>query len=181
MFADGRKDGLFLVRESNTSAGDYVLSVFHNDQCSHFQIRRHLGDSFFSIDECLNFHGLEVLIQHYTTTPNVLGENLILTEYVKGQPPPHDSRRHGRTNLLHRATHQGNYTVVKELLKTGYAHEPKNQDGQTAVHLASMTGKNDILIKLIEIGASVNQRDSAGYTPLHYACQNNLPVTVSTV
>lgn len=87
--------------------GDYVLSVLYNDQVTHFQIRRHLGDAFFSIDECLKFHGLEVLIQHYMSTPNALPENLILTEYLKGQPPPHDSRRHGRTNLLHRATNQG--------------------------------------------------------------------------
>lgn len=105
IFLDGRKDGLFLVRKS--SSGDYVLSVLHNDQVNHFQILRHLEDAFFSIDECLKFHGLEALIQHYSATPNVLPENLILTDYVKGQPPPHDSRRHGRTNLLHRATNQG--------------------------------------------------------------------------
>nr|XP_023011700.1 tyrosine-protein kinase shark [Leptinotarsa decemlineata] len=178
LLQDGRKNGLFLVRESNSSTGDYVLSVLHNDQVSHFQIRRHAEDAFFSIDECLKFHGLEVLIEHYTVTPNALPENLVLTEYVVKYPPPHDSRRHGRTNLLHRATDQGNYTVVSELLKTDYPHDAKNQEGQTAAHLASMTGKNDILRKLIESDASVNLRDSAGFTPLHYACQNNFPSTV---
>lgn len=52
-------------------------------------------------------------------------------------------------------------------MKTGYKHEAKNKDGQTAVHIASMQGKDDILRKLIEYSANVNSRDSAGYTPLH--------------
>lgn len=112
-------------------------------------------------------HGLESLIEYYEQNPGVLAENLTLTVPIKGKVPPHDSRRHGRTNLLHRATSQGSYTVVSELLKTGYRHEAKNQDGQTAVHLASIDGKNDILRKLIQYGANVNTRDTAGYTPLH--------------
>ncbi|CAG9816444.1 unnamed protein product [Phaedon cochleariae] len=178
LMQDGRKHGLFLVRDSNSSTGDYVLSVYHNDQVSHFQIRRHTEDAFFSIVENLKFHGLEVLIEYYTATPNALSEDLVLTEYIEKYPPPHDSRRRGRTNLLHRSTDQGNYTVVSELLKTDYPHDAKNQDGQTAAHLASLAGKNDILSKLIESGSSVNLRDSAGCTPLHYACQNNFPATV---
>lgn len=195
---DGR-NGLFLVRESNSSTGDYVLSVFHNDQVNHYQIRRHIDDAFFSISiyqnvlmyglfqkdlgliflkhtpyysnttiflaECLKFHGLEILIDYYTKTP--VAENVVLTDYIPKYPPPHDSRRHGRRNLLHRATDHGNYTVVSELLKTDYPHDAKNQDGQTAVHLASISGQNDILTKLIECGAGVNLRDSAGFTPLH--------------
>lgn len=64
--------------------------------------------------------------------------------------------------------HQGNYTIVSELLKCGYRSiEAKNQLGQTAVHLAAKSGTDDILNKLIENKASVNCRDSAGYTPLH--------------
>lgn len=68
---------------------------------------------------------------------------------------------------MHRATKEGNYIVVSELVKCGYKLEAKNQDGQTAVHLASLLGKGDILKKLIENGASVNCRDTMGYTPLH--------------
>lgn len=66
-----------------------------------------------------------------------------------------------------RATSCGNYTIVKELLKTGYRHDTKNHEGQTAVHLASLNGKDDILRKLISHGANINTRDTAGYTPLH--------------
>lgn len=119
------------------------------------------------VDEHLKFHGLEVLIDYYLKNPGSLSDGIMLKEYIKADPPPHDARRFGRTNLLHRATSQGDYIVVSELLKTGYKHEVKNQDGQTAVHLASMSGKNEILRKLIEYGANVNLRDTASFTPLH--------------
>ncbi|XP_054269206.1 tyrosine-protein kinase Shark [Macrosteles quadrilineatus] len=181
---ENRENGLFLVRESNTAAGDYVLSVLFEGEVIHYQIRRHGEDAFFSIDEITITHGLETLIELYQRS----GEMLVttLTTPLKKDPPPHDSRRHGRTNLLHRATKEGNYTVASELLKCGYRSlEAKNEEGQTAVHLASRLGKNDILEKLINSGIAsncleklVNCRDSDGYTPLHYACQTNLPNTV---
>ncbi|XP_069687001.1 tyrosine-protein kinase Shark [Periplaneta americana] len=171
------EDGAFLVRESNTAVGDYVLSVFYQSEVVHYQIRRHGEDAFFSIDEQTIIHGLETLIEYYQEASHGLVTKL--TRVCKKDPPPHDSRRHGRTNLLHRATKEGNYTVVSELLKCGYRSlEAKNQEGQTAVHLASRLGKDDILKKLIESGANINCRDTAGYTPLHYACQSNLPSTV---
>lgn len=174
---DEVEDGYFLVRESNTAAGDYVLSVQYQGQIIHYQIRRHNEDAFFSIDEHTIIHGLETLIEHYQEASH--GLLCKLTKVCKKDPPPHDSRRHGRMNLLHRATKEGNYTVVSELLKCGYRSlEAKNQDGQTAVHLASRMGKDEILKKLIESGANINCRDTAGYTPLHYACQSNLPNTV---
>lgn len=112
-------------------------------------------------------HGLESLIEYYMENPGVLAEDLVLREPLKGEQPPPDTRRHGHTNLLHRATRECNYTIVKELLKTGYRHDTKNDEGQTAVHLASLNGKDDILRKLICHGASINTRDTAGYTPLH--------------
>ncbi|XP_063220076.1 tyrosine-protein kinase Shark-like [Bacillus rossius redtenbacheri] len=170
-------NGSFLVRESNTAAGDYVLSVLYEGEIIHYQIRRHGEDAFFSIDEQTITHGLETLIEYYQEEAHGLVSKL---SYIcKKDPPPHDSRRHGRTNLLHRATKEGNYMVVSELLKCGYRSlEAKNQDGQTAVHLASRLGKDDILKKLIQSDANVNCRDTAGYAPLHYACQSNLPNTV---
>ncbi|GLH05352.1 Tyrosine-protein kinase Shark [Gryllus bimaculatus] len=161
---EGSCEGTFLVRESNTAVGDYVLSVLHEGEVVHYQIRRHGEDAFFSIDEHTIIHGLETLIEYYQEDAHGLVTKLALV--CKKDPPPHDSRRHGRTNLLHRATKEGNYTVVSELLKCGYRSlEAKNQDGQTAVHLASRLGKDDILKKLIESGAN-------------YACQSNLPNTV---
>lgn len=59
------EDGVFLVRESSSSSGDYVLSVLHDKEVVHYQIRRHGEDAFFSIDEEVTLHGLESLIQYY--------------------------------------------------------------------------------------------------------------------
>lgn len=47
--SDNKPDGSFLVRKSSSSVGDYALSVLHDSQVSHFQIRRHADDAFFSI------------------------------------------------------------------------------------------------------------------------------------
>ncbi|KAH0564657.1 tyrosine-protein kinase Shark isoform X2 [Cotesia glomerata] len=174
------ENGTFLVRESSTSIGDYVLSVLWNQQVHHYQIRKHKEDAFFCIEDTEPpLHGLETLIENYKNKKEGSGLNVSLTKGYKGEPPPPDTRRHGRTNLLHRATGEGNYTIVSELLKCGYRSlDAKNELGQTAVHLAAKDGIDDILKKLIESKASVNCRDSAGYTPLHYACQSNLPNTV---
>lgn len=87
---------------------------------------------------------------------------------VKCDPPPNDSRSHGKTNLLHRATRENNQTVVSELLKCRYRNfDAKNQDGQTVVHLACIYSTEEILKLLIKVGANVNSRDTSGNTPLH--------------
>ncbi|XP_046960107.1 tyrosine-protein kinase Shark isoform X2 [Vanessa cardui] len=170
------EDGVFLVRESNSSPGDFVLSVLHQGDVVHYQIRRHGEDAFFSIEEHTTVHGLDTLIQHYRGDSNGLVTRLSIV--CKGQPPPHESRTQGTTNLLHRATEAGDYNIVSQLLACGYrSRDAKNQDGQTAVHIAAKAGRDNILAKLIESGATVNVRDSFGYTPLHYTCQNNLPST----
>ncbi|XP_045459480.1 tyrosine-protein kinase Shark [Melitaea cinxia] len=170
------EDGVFLVRESNSSPGDFVLSVLHQGEVVHYQIRRHGEDAFFSIEEHTTVHGLDTLIQHYRGDSNGLVTRLSVV--CKGQPPPHESRTQGTTNLLHRATEAGDYNIVSKLLACGYrSRDAKNQDGQTAVHIAAKAGRDNILAKLIESGATVNVRDSFGYTPLHYTCQNNLAST----
>ncbi|KAG6450497.1 tyrosine-protein kinase Shark isoform X2 [Manduca sexta] len=170
------EDGVFLVRESNTSPGDYVLSVLHQGEVVHYQIRRHGEDAFFSIEEHTTVHGLDTLIQHYRGDSNGLVTRLSVV--CKGEPPPHESRTQGTTNLLHRATEAGEFNIVSKLLASGYRNrDAKNQDGQTAVHIAARAGRDNILAKLIENGGTVNVRDSFGYTPLHYTCQNNLPST----
>lgn len=38
-----------MVRDSISSAGDYVLSVLGKDEVIHYQIRKHEDDAFFSI------------------------------------------------------------------------------------------------------------------------------------
>ena len=48
----GFAEGLFLVRESSTSLGDFVLSVVHDNDVIHYQIRRRQDqDGLFSLSE----------------------------------------------------------------------------------------------------------------------------------
>ena len=49
--ANGMGEGLFLVRESSTADGDFVLSVVHEGSVIHYQIRRRGEDALFSLSE----------------------------------------------------------------------------------------------------------------------------------
>ncbi|KAL1492891.1 hypothetical protein ABEB36_011064 [Hypothenemus hampei] len=175
LLSDPRKlDGLFIVRDSVSSPSDYVLSVLCNSEVNNYQIRRHQEDAFFSINE-YKFHGLENLIEFYKKQP-LSDDGLLLTEHVKGTQPPHETRRAGSSNLLHRATNAGDYRVVTELLQSGYpGYDAKNQEGKTSAHLGAINGNTEILRELIFHQVNVNCRDAKGMTPLHYACKHNRP------
>lgn len=61
--------------------------------------------SFLPLDEDTIIHGLDTLIEYYYGE----GPDVRLSRPARLQdPPPHTSRRHGTTNLLHRATREGN-------------------------------------------------------------------------
>lgn len=171
------EEGQFLVRESTSALGDYVLSLMENGDVIHYQIRRHGEDAFFSIDNGPVVHGLEMLIELYKKNPEGLSSKL--GNPCRGKPPPADCRINGKTNLLHRATREGDLKIVSELLKSGYRNiDAKNTEGQTAVHVASILGNSDIIAALLEAGANAAIRDSRGLTPLHYACQENQYVII---
>ncbi|CAH0383280.1 unnamed protein product [Bemisia tabaci] len=181
---ENAENGLFLIRLSSTEV-DYVLSVLRDNNVIHYQIFRHGEDAFFSVEEQTVIHGLETLVEYYQGD-GANGSVCQLRSFVEKDPLPHDTRRHGITNLLHRATKEGNTVIVSELLKSRTRNlDAKDETGQTAVHLASRVSKDEnriekdeILEMLLIAGASANCRDIDGYTPLHYACQNNLPSTV---
>eukprot|EP00092_Neocalanus_flemingeri_P028200 GFUD01030624.1.p1 GENE.GFUD01030624.1~~GFUD01030624.1.p1 ORF type:complete len:807 (+),score=129.29 GFUD01030624.1:58-2478(+) len=179
----GLTEGLFLVRESKSSQGDFVLSVVHNREIIHYQIRRRDGeDALFSLSaEEKVIHGLDEMI-HFYQHEKKSGLQHRLIDFVPGGIAPPETRLHGTENLLHRASTKGNFIVVSELLASGYRNlTAKNHDSQTAVHLASFYGHRDILEQLLKYGAKVNISDTEGYTPLHYACQVDKPYSVKAL
>jgi hypothetical protein len=56
------------------------------------------------LDDETTIHGLDTLIEYYQEENRGLVTRL--RKPYKGLAPPHDTRRHGRINLLHRATIQ---------------------------------------------------------------------------
>lgn len=127
-------DGIFLVRESSSTPNSFVLSVYHDNQFWHYQIHQHGEDAFFSVNGQLPIHhGLDDLIDYYKTSATNLCTKL--KNFVKKQPPPVDARKHGKKNLLHRATSANNLEIVKEMVKT----PERNLDAKDEL---GMTGDN---------------------------------------
>lgn len=143
-----------------------MLSVFYNGSVCEYQIRRHGEDAFFSINDNNRIHGLDALIEYYQEFP----EGLVtpLTTFVKKDPPPHDARRQGNSNLIHRATKENKRAVVSAILKDkNRSLDAKNQDGQTAIHVACIHSNEEILKLLLSVDQNVNCMDTSGNTPLH--------------
>ncbi|KAJ8051105.1 Crk-like protein [Holothuria leucospilota] len=80
----GQEPGLFLVRDSTTSVGDFVLSVSENNKVSHYIIevkkeKYHIGELHFqSLTAVIEFYKVHYLDTTTLTRPVVLGG----TKYV---------------------------------------------------------------------------------------------------
>lgn len=64
------------------------------------------------LDEQTICHGLETLIEYYQQSCH--GLVVSLGNPIIKDPPPPDTRRHGRTNLLHRATKEGHCIYISD-------------------------------------------------------------------
>jgi len=170
----GFKEGLFLVRQSASVSGDFVLSVVVQGQVIHYQIQRKGEDALFTLSEGKKIsHGLDSLVNYYMNEKQT-GLQHSLTDWVPGSLAPPEARLHGTENLLHRACTEGNLVVVTELLSMGYRNlAAKNHESQTALHLASCHGHVEVVQQLLKYGAKVSSTDNAGDTALHVACQAN--------
>ncbi|XP_070000132.1 tyrosine-protein kinase HTK16 isoform X6 [Penaeus vannamei] len=175
---EGGEEGTFLVRESCSSPGNYVLSFITEGQPIHILIQKYREDAFFSLvidEETQVFHGLDSLVNHYCQNP-VGHSSTVLTHPCCGELLPSEVRLHGSSSLLHRSTSQGNVTIVAELLKSGYKKiDDKNNYGQTSLHIACMKGFEEITRLLLQVPANVEVRDEDGLTPLHLASRYNRP------
>ncbi|KAK8723687.1 hypothetical protein OTU49_011493 [Cherax quadricarinatus] len=178
LLREGGEEGTFLIRESCSSKGNYVLSFITEGHPIHILIQKYREGAFFSLvvpDEAPVFHGLDNLVSHFCQNP-VGGSSTVLCHPCPGDQLPAEVRLHGSSSLLHRSTSQGNINIVSELLKSGYKKiDDKNNNGQTALHIASMKGHEEITRMLLQSMAFVEVRDEEGVTPLHLASRHNRP------
>lgn len=177
LMKEGGEEGTFLIRESCSSPGNYVLSFISDGQPIHILIQKYKGDGFSLVvlNEARLFNGLDSLVAYYSQHP-VGPSTTTLCHPCPGNPFPADVCLHGSSNLLHRSTSQGNIIVVSELLKAGYKKiDVRNNTGQTALHIAAMKGYQEVAETLLQHEANVEVRDEEGVTPLHLACRYNMP------
>ncbi len=163
----GRKEGLFLVRESLRLPGSYVLTMWARNQVHHFQIVGH-GDGWFSVDNGPLFQGLDDLIHHYLSRPDGLPAQL--NEFIPGNTPPLSSRARKETEL-HRAVINEDLGAILRIMSLppndqSGTPESQNGEGSTPIHEAAKRGCVDALDRLLEKSPDVTIRDSKGSTPL---------------
>lgn len=174
----GAKDGTFIVRESVSSVGHYVLCLKARNTDHHFQIVNH-GDAWFSIDNGPVFQGLDDLVHHYSQAPDGLPTQL--RTFVPGMPPPATTRKRLDTDL-HAAVIKNNIEAVKKILKAPYLQKTgdvnsRNQEGSTPLHEAAKQGHSEILRLLLAKNPDVHIRDGTGATPLHVSLACNFYFT----
>lgn len=69
--------------------------------------------------------------------------------------------------LLHIATNEGNYSIVKLLLENGSNPNPQSVNQRTSLHIACMRGHLSIVTILLKYNADINIADMDGNTPVH--------------
>ncbi len=170
---DGRREGLFLVRESLRMPGSFVLTMWARNQVHHFQVVGH-GDGWYSVDNGPLFQGLDELVNHYKCLPDGLPSQL--HDFVVGSHPPLSARKRLETEI-HRAVTNRDIGLLQRLLSQPSSNQigsinSQNAEGSTPVHEAAKKGYVDALDVLLHYKPDLNIRDSKGSTPLQveYMC-----------
>lgn len=160
------QDGYYLIRDCSRSPGDYVLSLWIQNQVMHFQVHC-LGDNRFAIDDGPVFQGLDSLTAHYSNTPDGLPYHL--TGFAVGKLPPLNSLKNGLDTELHNACQKRSTSSVRQLLQEKSIRDDidaRSAKGQTPLHVACLNGDNDIVSALLNAKANTSAADSTGKTPV---------------
>lgn len=169
-------EGSFLVRESTSRSGDYVISLIHNGAPAHFQVQC-LGDFYFRIENGPLFQGLDQLITYYQSSADGLPTQL--KNFCVGELPPSTARRVGRTTPLHRSAMENDKDILAKILQqeeTWRGHiDARNAMGQTGLHEAAARGYLGIINMLLDHGANINCKNSSGVSPLYVSCSTKHP------
>lgn len=79
------------------------------------------------------------------------------------------SRQDDYDTPLHLAVRNGQFELVRMLLRRGIVIDAKNNDDHTSLHLASEAGQVEIVQLLLRSRADTAARDRRKRTPLHLA------------
>lgn len=167
--------GVFLVRDSSQSTHKFVLSCYTGRCLSHYSIRQHANDSFFSInDRMVPIQGLDEFIKFFQENDTEKGVSLVSFIFPRGSLPPVEFCKQGNKGPLHNAVLNNDIVEFTEVLRSEICRiDSKDSKGRTPLHLCCMNPVIDMEIPmtLIEEGAAIVVRDWAGFTPFMYACQ----------
>ncbi|XP_064638567.1 tyrosine-protein kinase HTK16-like isoform X1 [Lineus longissimus] len=176
----GCSDGLYLVRASQSTPGNFAISLAAKGKLHHFQITE-CGEVYFNIDKGTIFQGLENLINAHKELSHGLPSKL--RKFIRKGPPPPSACRYGWTNFLHKAVIEGNAAIVRKILESTLcpdinAKSSAAYHGSAALHDAAYLGHDAIILQLLAKGADVRLRDSNSMTPLHKAAEGNQPNSI---
>jgi ankyrin repeat protein len=76
------------------------------------------------------------------------------------------------TFLLHVATREGYWSIIRPFLEKGANIELNNEDGQTLLLVAASNGHDVVVRLLLENGANIDSKDKDGQTPLLLAAKD---------
>ena len=83
----GKKDGMFLLRESTAQTGSYAVSMCHNRKVIHYHIQRH-PDGKVAIEDGPKFDGPVELIQyHHHNLDGLLAKLAVPCNRLPNVPP----------------------------------------------------------------------------------------------
>nr|BAG55512.1 protein tyrosine kinase HTK16 [Hartaetosiga gracilis] len=158
-------NGVFLIRQSSSDSGSYVLSVGYQGEALHFKIKNE-GECWFSIDEGPVFEGLADLTEHFVHFPDGLPCNLTSPVLVRSAEIDY---KEGNTKL-HTACAIGDRKHTAKNLKPDVACT-KNAWGRIPLHEACRNAHKKCIQTLLEkqpqLRFDINARDKLGWTPLH--------------
>lgn len=163
---NGRKEGLYLVRDSLRIPGSFVLTIWALNQVHHFQIVGH-GEGWFSVDNGPLFEGIDQLIIHYKVVADGLPSKL--QKFIIGTPPPLWAVSKREDTEYHKAARNGDVGLLKQLLSrqssgSYLAVNSPNPDGFTPVHEAAKNGQTEVLRMLLKHNPAVDIGDTTGTT-----------------
>lgn len=97
---------------------------------------------------------------------------------VLAQVPP-SSAEIGSYSGLHRAAHEGDAALIRELVAAGHDTEARDARGRTPVHVAAFASEDEALRALAEAGADMNALEGQAYDAVTIAAVADDPELMS--